>query len=176
MRNWWLFILSAAPLYPCSCVGWPSAPQAWQGSTLVFAGRVERASMGIRGEGDSAFGEQTAWIKVEEPFKGVRREQSLTLKQQISSCGGEFTVDDRLLFYLFPAEEPDTWEVHACHRSRGLEAAADDFLFLRALPDSAKTNRLSGTVELYEQSWTDEFESIGRKPASVSRFLEEVGL
>ena len=37
--------------------------------------------------------------------------------------------------------EPGFWVAPGCHRSRSLATAADDLLFLRALPKSATTNR-----------------------------------
>ena len=51
-----------------------------------------------------------------------------------------------------------------CHRSRDLESAADDLLFLRKLPVSAKQNRLSGEIELYENAVPGGFRRVGVLP------------
>jgi Carboxypeptidase regulatory-like domain len=54
------------------------------------------------------------------------------------------------LLYLHPARKQGSWVAPACHRSRSIRDAADDLKFLRGLPASARGNRVSGTVELWD--------------------------
>ncbi|MBS1858682.1 MAG: carboxypeptidase regulatory-like domain-containing protein [Acidobacteria bacterium] len=95
---------------------------------------------------------QVAGVRVEEAFKGVEPGQEIALRQPLNSCSPDYKVGDRVLFYLHPGDEKGTWVAPGCHRSRDAADAADDFLFLRALPGSLKATRISGEVELYERS------------------------
>jgi protocatechuate 3,4-dioxygenase beta subunit len=149
MRCLFLLAIISMPTWACSCGGYPSAKDAWLDSPLVFIGSVDKASPQITDDRLMA-GEQNAWVRVTEPFKGVRRDQVFELRDQFSSCFAGYRVGTVLLFYLHPAGEQGTWIAPACHRSRSVIDAADDLKFLRGLPDSARSNRVSGTVELYE--------------------------
>jgi hypothetical protein len=135
----------------CVCAGWPSAKQAWEGSPVVFLGYVERADPNPDSL-QSMIGEQTVSVRVDEPFKGVHAEQTLVLAQEGNDCSPKFKEGERALFYLHSGGSKDVWEAPGCHRTRSLEYAADDLLFLRALPASARKNRFSGEIDLYENS------------------------
>jgi hypothetical protein len=74
----------------------------------------------------------------------------LELRDQFSSCFGGFREGAALLFYLHPGQKEGTWVAPACHRSQAMNDAADDLKFLRGLPASARGNRVSGTVGLWE--------------------------
>ena len=150
MRRLFLLAIICVPAWACSCGGYPSVKDAWLDSPLVFGGLVDKTDPKITS--DIMAGEQTAWVRVIEPFKGVTKDQVLELRDQFSSCFGGFREGTELLFYLHPGQKQGTWVAPACHRSRSLSAAADDLLFLRALPRSATTNRLSGEINLYEES------------------------
>ena len=55
-----------------------------------------------------------------------------------------------------------SWYVPPCSHSLGSAApGGDDLLFLRKLPQSAKGTRLSGEVELYEDSPKEAFRLVG---------------
>lgn len=150
MRRLLLLALLAAPGWACSCSGWPSAKGAWQESPLVFVGVVERTTPKVTDERLMA-GEQSAWVRVVEPFKGVEKDQVLELRTTFSSCSGGFRDNGQLLFYLHPGKQAGTWVAYACHRTRALSGAADDLRFLRELPGSARGNRVSGLVQLYDE-------------------------
>jgi hypothetical protein len=113
---------------------------------LVFLGVVDRVDPPA-----ATFTAQTAWVTVKEPFKGVSVGQQIVLKQAGNDCAPKFKAGSEVLFYLSPLQ-PGFWVAPGCHRSRSLSDAADDLLFLRALPKSALANRLSGEVDLYENS------------------------
>jgi hypothetical protein len=127
------------------CFGWPTAKQAWEGSPLVFAGVVEDVRVLISEE---PFAVQQVKVRVVEPFKGAATDQIVELRQPINGCSPNFQQSNRELFYLHPSREAGYWNAPGCHRNRSLGDAADDLVFLRALPGSARGNRLSGSVEL----------------------------
>lgn len=149
MRRLFLLAIICAPAWACSCGGYPSAKDAWLDSPLVFVGFVDKTEPKITSERD-IFGEQIAWVRVTEPFKGVKKDQVLELRDQQSSCFGGFREGTALLFYLYRGQKQGTWVAPTCHRSRSISDAGDDLKFLRGLPAAARGNRVSGTVELWE--------------------------
>lgn len=143
MRPIALIAILSAPAWACSCVGSPSAKDAWLDSPLVFIGVVDKTNPTLSRQGLMS-GHQSAWVRVTEPFKGVKKDQVLELRDQFSSCFAGFLNRTTILFYLHPGEKAGTWVAPPCHRSRSLDEAADDLKFLRGLPASAQGNRVSG--------------------------------
>lgn len=164
MRTFLLFALTFVPAWACSCGAWPSAKQAWEESPAVFVGRVERTEPDANSDEHYLYKGQTAWVRVEDPFKGVSADETLTLSQPSHNCAPKFKPGQSVLLYLYPTGKSGVWEAPGCYRSRDMAEAADDLLFLRALPGSAKGNRLSGTVELFERSAAEGF----RKSKAIS--------
>jgi len=146
VRAIFLLSLLASSALGCVCSGWPSARDAWAGSGLVFVGTVDRTE-----PADASIAAQKVWVTVKETFKGISINKQVVLKQAGNDCAPKFKAGSDVLMYLSPLE-PGFWVAPGCHRSRDLSQAADDLLFLRALPKSASTNRLSGEVDLYENS------------------------
>jgi hypothetical protein len=144
-----VLLLSAARAEGCECVGYPSPAQAFNGATAVFVGRVVRAEPGTAKE--ARYVEQTAVALVEEAFKGARVGDEIVFKQP-TGCVPKFESGARLLFYAHYVKESKTWEVYGCNRGSDMEGAADDLLYLRALPLSAERNRVSGQIGHYENS------------------------
>src|SRR5580704_11377746 len=128
--------------FGCVCGAYPSARDAWTGSELVFAGVVDRTD-----PPNSSMFAQTAWVTVRESFKGASVGNQIVLKQEGNDCAPKFKAGSEVLLYLSPLQ-PGFWVAPGCHRSRSLSEAADDLLFLRALPKPALGNRLSGEVDL----------------------------
>jgi hypothetical protein len=158
-----LLLFVAASAWACDCGAWPSAKGAWETSPVVFLGHVERTEQ----EFDKLApplrdhlqyrGRQTAWVKVDEAFKGVQVGAELRLEQPAHNCAPKFRAGERVTFYLHPAKEQGAWEAYGCHRTREATLSADDLLFLRALPSSSRRSRLSGEVELYENAMEEPF-------------------
>jgi hypothetical protein len=136
-------LLSAASAEACECIGYPSPAQAFDDSTAVFVGRVVRAEPGTVSE--ARYAEQTAVALVEETFKGARVGDKITFKQS-PGCVPKFESGGRFLFYAHYSKESKTWAVYGCDRGHNLEDAADDLLYLRALPLSSERNRVSGQI------------------------------
>jgi hypothetical protein len=103
MRQIFLLAIICAPTWACSCSGYPSAKDAWLDSPLVFAGFVDKTEPKITSERGMS-GQQTAWVRVTEPFKGVKKDQVFELRDQFSSCFGGFREGSALLFYLQPGQ------------------------------------------------------------------------
>jgi len=146
MRTLFLLSLLSSQAFGCVCAGWPSARDAWAGSELVFVGVVDRTEPSV-----PSMAAQTAWVTVKESFKGASVGEHIVLKQGGNDCAPKYQAGAEVMFYLSRLE-PGFWVAPGCHRSRSFATAADDLLFLRALPKSATTNRLSGEVDLYEDS------------------------
>ena len=106
--------------------------------------------------------EQTVHIRVDEAFKGVSKGETIVLHQGGTDCDAKFSTGQRSVFYL-SGGPPNNWRVPSCTRALA-EPDGDDVLFLRGLPDSAKGTRLSGEVELYEDSRTQAFRRVGGIP------------
>jgi len=155
--RWFGLLVLVVPAWACQCASWPSAREAWDDSPLVFIGRVERTKMVVVASEYGPAGQQVANVRVEEAFKGVEAGQEVTLHQPVNSCSPNYAEGERILFYLHPTKEAKAWVAEGCHRSRPVAGAADDLLFLHALPESLKRTRLSGEVELYEQSPAEGF-------------------
>jgi hypothetical protein len=151
MRQLLIVAAMCARAWACSCGSYPSAKDAWLDSPLVFVGFVEKTNPRIL-TGHGMSGEQIAWVRVTEPFKGVQADQVLELRDQFSSCFGGFHEGTTLLFYLHAGRKQGTWGVPACYRPGPIVDAADDLRFLRGLPASARGNRVSGKVTLWEDN------------------------
>lgn len=134
-----------------ACVCAPNRPtikESWQDAPLVFLGTVDTAIPDLD-DGDTGMSkEQTVRIRIDEPFKGGIRGQTIELHQGANDCDWKFKTGQRAVFYSHREEGSGRWVVPWCSRSLGsAESGSDDLLFLRGLPDSAKGTRLSGTVE-----------------------------
>jgi hypothetical protein len=164
-RRFALVLIFAARCWACACAGnWPSVKQAWKDSPAVFLGTVEVADP----DGDDRqmmFQEQFVRIRVDEAFKGVSRGQTIELHQGANDCDAKFRTGRRAVFYMYSGTTHGSLTVPWCtHAFGSAEPAGDDLLFLRGLPKSAIGTRLSGEVDLYEDSSTDAFKRIGGVP------------
>jgi hypothetical protein len=111
------------------------------------------------------FREQAVRIRVDEPYKGVSKGQMIELHQGANDCDAKFRTGQRFVFYLESGGTSASWRVPWCTHALGNpEPGGDDLLFLRGLPKSAKGTRLSGEVELNEESLTKGFRRGGGVP------------
>lgn len=156
-----LLLILVTRAFPCSCVGnWSGVKQAWRDAPAVFLGTVELADP----DGDpqqTQFVEQFVRIRVDEGFKGVAAGQTISLDEGGNDCAAKFRTGERAVFYLQAATTPGTWFVPACTHALGSsEPEGEDLLFLRGLPGSAAGTRLSGAVDLYEESPRESFKRV----------------
>ena len=160
LLRWCCALLLSLPAWGCSCVGWPSAKDAWETSPLVFLSAVEkqihRPLIPLTFTGSRLPG-----CEFSEAYRGTRLTKSCSSRPATAHRSSR-KVDAT----LHPTTAEGVWEAPGCHRSRSMAQAADDLLFLRALPASERGNRLSGTVELYENSLEEGFRR-SRAPGGV---------
>jgi hypothetical protein len=159
------FLSMRAELWACSCLGHPSPGDAYSGSLAVFIGSVKTVEPAPSDDEDkNTYSEQTVKIRIEQVFKGPKVDE-ITVHQPGHNCAPKFRPGQRWLLYPSYHEQTGTWEVGGCGRSTRLDRsgdAADDMLFLNALPDSAATTRLSGTLKHYEDDPQSGFSLIQR--------------
>lgn len=154
----------AARSWACQCAGtWPSVKDAWKNTPFIFLGTVERADPDQDGH-QTIFQEQYVRIRVDEAFKGVSVGEKIELHQGANDCAAKFRTGQRFVFYL-NHDGSGAWTAPACTRAAGsAKPGGDDLLFLRGLPKSAIGTRLSGDVELYEDSPSEAFHPAGGVP------------
>ena len=143
-----LLPLAAARAEGCSCLGYPSPAGAYAAADAVFVGSVVRAAPDTREK--ARYVVQTVVARVDEAFKGAQAGDEVTFRQPSHNCAPKFNAGKRYLFYASYDAKTKTWEVHGCGRGSDLEGAADDLLYMRALPLSAERNRVSGMLQHYE--------------------------
>lgn len=149
-----LLLLNAPAVEACSCGGYPSICQSYQGANAVFIGVVHRVEekMAKAADGREFSVSQIAYVQVEKSFKGVAQPE-LVFSSGRSSCDADYKEGQRWLFYAYYNKETKTWRTAACDRSRVIgevSGAADDLLYLQGLPKSASATRLSGDISHYE--------------------------
>lgn len=153
-----MLLLPAASAMACTCGGYPSPAEAFNSATAVFVGRVVRETSEPDKSWDVA---QTAVTLVEESFKGTRVGAEIVFTQPNNTCTPTFDAGARQLFYANYSKKTKTWTVYGCGRGSDLERAADDLLYLRALPLSAERNRVSGMLRHYEDGPENDFTLVG---------------
>lgn len=160
-----LLLIIAMRVQGCVCAGnWPSVKQAWTNAPFVFLGTVALADPD-RESRETIFQEQSVRIRVDQAFKGVTTGQTIDLHEGADDCSAKFRTGQRAVFYLQQGSTAGTWVVPPCSHSLGNAApSGDDLLFLRQLPKSAIGTRLSGEVELYEDSAKEAFRRVGGVP------------
>ena len=125
---------------PTACASFEAAEAVLIGTVMRVEDRTAKDSHGV----DYIVG-QTAYVQVDEAFKGVKS-QEMIFRGNGSSCDRHYGAGQRWLFYAYHNKEENTWFSAACDRSAELAWAADDLLFLRGLPGSAQKTRIAGTL------------------------------
>lgn len=141
-----MLLFAAACAEGCTC-GYESPADAFNSATAVFVGRVVSAKPESPKYAEEG---QTAVALVEESFKGARVGGEIVFSQPGDTCTPTFKTGARRLFYANYVKQTKTWTVYGCGRTSDPEGAADDLLYLRALPLSAERNRVSGMIRHYE--------------------------
>jgi hypothetical protein len=139
-------VLCPRPASACSCLGTPSVCGSFAAAEAVFVGTVSRVeNKTTKSEGQEYIVGQTAYVQVEESFKGVTRSEMI-FRSYGSSCDAVYKEGQRLLFYAYFNKDDKAWVIRACDRSALAEHAADDLLYLRNLPASSQKTRISGVL------------------------------
>lgn len=148
LRLFGLFLFAAMHCAACVCSGLRSPSEAWTETPVIFIGHIDRLETTVHPKKWSfqdgtrqSFTAQRAWLRVDEPLRGTTAGTVFAIADD-GDCTGKFKGDEgKLLVYGFPTRTADTLSL-ACTRSSPLSSAADDLLFLRALPASAQKTRI----------------------------------
>lgn len=130
----------------CSCFGNPSICGSFASAEAVLVGTVSRVEIKtVKAPNGDDYGNQIAYVQVEESFKGVKASEMI-FRSYGTSCDAEYKVGQRWLFYAYFNKEDKAWLIRGCDRSRLIESAPDDLSYLRNLPGSAQQSRFSGVL------------------------------
>ena len=153
-----LLLLNAPVVNACSCSGYPAVCDSYQAAGAVFIGVVQRVQTNTAKDedGEEYTTGQVAHIQVEKSFKGMAQPE-VVFHTEGSSCDPTYQEGQRWLFYAYQDRKTKTWGIAACDRSKKIEGAAEDLLYLQGLPKSASTTRLSGEVVNYEDDCEGKF-------------------
>jgi hypothetical protein len=140
--------------FGCSCVGYSGPCEAYDRAEVVFVGPVREISETTTELGAGAermkFPARLVRLGVEERFKGVDTPE-LVVRTGLGGgdCGFQFEKGERYLVYASRTSAGLQLETNICTRTRAVTRAKDDLDYLRTLPASRLTSRISGSVELY---------------------------
>ena len=159
-----IFLLSLRTAEACSCGPKPTVLTAFDNSdvvVIVSAVSVEKASPeetatpGRMSDGTNYVdGVKSTAMRVEQVFKGTLKvgEEMIFLQGGGADCIWTFDEKDigkKFLFYLRRIEDSHRWMAGTCGRSRPVEYAADDLLYLNNLDKVRNKSRISGTLRFY---------------------------
>ena len=144
-------VLGCRNVSACTCMGMASPGGAYAGADAVLVGTITKVEPTESG-GDEYEGEQIAYLKIDQSFKGLEGITEIVLNQPGHNCAPKFSPKVQYLLYATYHKKEKTWEIVGCGRSNRVESAANDMLYLQALPDSANKSRISGTIEHYEDT------------------------
>jgi len=144
-------LINPSSVFACSCGGYPTACAAYLGAEAVFIGTVQNVQIRNEkgGDGNEYIGGQVARVQVEKAFKGMKETEAI-FRSWGSSCDAVYKEGERWLFYAHYDVKTKSWGIGACGRSTLIENAAEDLLYLQALPASSEKTRLSGILAHYE--------------------------
>ena len=146
-----LLLFNAPAVEACSCAGYPTVCQSYEGAHAVFIGVVQNVeTLKAKGrDGKDYSAGQIAHIQVEKSFKGTVQPE-VVFRHEGSSCDPTYKEGQRWLLYAYHDQKTKTWRIGECDRSTKIDGAKDDLLYLQGLPKSASTTRLSGELKHYE--------------------------
>ena len=142
-----MLLFSPDTALACSCVGTSTTCGSFEAAEAVLIGTVMRVeNKTVKNEdGVEYIQGQTAYVQVDEAFKGVKSPEMI-FRSYGTSCDPQYGAGQRWLFYAYFSKEDNSWSTAACDRSAQLAWAADDLLYLRALPESARKTRIAGRL------------------------------
>lgn len=145
--------LGAKAARACSCGPTPTVLESFDGSEVVAILRLKSVEKAT--DGRYVDGVKSSVLEVIKVFKGnkVRPGDQLTFGQGGGAdciwTFNEKAIGDEYLLYLVAPKKPgEVWLGFGCGRSRGVESATDDLLYLNNLPKVAGKTRVSGTIHL----------------------------
>ena len=163
-RKYFPFVLLVAAIFlldpptgrACSCAQKPTVLDEYEWAGFVVIARA--VSVEKTDDKGHVNGVSSTDMVVEKVFKGSLK---VGEKMTFAQGGGanciwtfsEESVGERFLFYLRSGKEvPDVWMAGTCGRSRPVEYAVDDLLYLNNMAKRRGKSRISGTLSLYQSS------------------------
>ena len=145
------FLIVPRAAHACGCYPNTTVLNAYENSDLVIIARLKSVT-----KGPSRFnsGISHVTMTVERVFKGNTKAGADLMFGQgepTLDCSWDFfenQVGETFLFYLAQPEKPsEPFYVSTCNRSRGLEGAKEDLLYLENVDKRRGHTRVSGVVE-----------------------------
>ena len=168
-------ILQVEIAFACSCGRKPPVVDAYEKAHAVLIARVlsiepykdDKHPELARIKNLSEYGDAT--LIVEKVYKGTLRvnEQFSFGSYPNAACIWSFRKEDagrRFLFYLSSVKGQDGWFASTCSRTRGLENAAEDLLYLDNMEKYRGKTRVSG---IYRGSWRVTLEDVANKTIRI---------
>ena len=150
-----LLLLSAQAVNACGCYPRSTVLQDYEKANLVIIARLVSLVKATEPTGRPGGDISSATMVVEKVFKGeVEAKQKLTFGQgdEILGCSWSFyekMIGERYLLYLSQPEKlSERFYITTCNRSRGLEYADDDLLYLNNIDKVRGQTRVSGILNV----------------------------
>jgi hypothetical protein len=153
-----LFLFSSPNVNACSCANQPTVQKEYDWASVVVVTQVIAVEKSQAATASERI--QSTTMMVERVFKGSIKlgEQMLFAQGTGADCIWVFNEKDigqRYLLYLHGEEGVKDkgsvlWIAGICGRSRRLENAADDLLYLENISKVRGKTRLSGTLSFYQ--------------------------
>ena len=158
------FLLAPQTAEACSCAPKPTVMDSFNYSDVVIiasvvsvekASKEESAPPGQMSDGTNYVdGIKSTTMRVDQVFKGKLKigDEMIFGQGGGADCVWTFEENDigqKYLFYLGQSEKPTLWYAGTCGRSRPVQYAADDLLYLNNLNKVRNKSRISGTLRFY---------------------------
>src|SRR5882724_951239 len=150
-----IFLSSAHIASACGCYPNSSVLENVEESDLIVIARVVSLEKAPDRSGPYGSDIKSATMVVERVFKGdVKANDKLTFAQgdEVLGCTWSFyekMIDHQYLLYIYKPERPsEPLHIGTCDRSRELEYANDDLLYLNDIDKRRGHTRISGVVHV----------------------------
>ncbi|HKA20350.1 MAG TPA: carboxypeptidase-like regulatory domain-containing protein [Blastocatellia bacterium] len=117
----------------------------------------------------------TAYLQIEQVFKGAVEKQITFPQGTGGDCIPVYSKGQRWLIYATRDKSTGMLYPMGCSRNSTIEHAANDLMYLRALPGIATKTRLAGTVTRYDDVPGAGFDFVKNLPGTKVRATDEQG-
>ena len=157
-----VFLLSLRTAEACSCGPKPTVLDSFNNSdfvVIVRADSVEKAEPEksappgpVSDESGYVDGVKSTSMRVEQVFKGTLKvgDEMIFAQGGGADCIWTFREEDigrKFLFYLWRLKNSTRWMAGTCGRSKPVDYAGDDLLYLNKLDKVRNKTRISGTLQ-----------------------------
>ena len=152
-----LVLLFLVPRIASACGCFPNSTvlDAYEGADLVVAAEMKTV---VKGPNNYYGDISHVTMEVQKVFKGdVKTTEVLTFSQgdPVLGCSWQFAEDwvgGKFLLYLYRPDKPsEPYVISTCGRSRGLDGAPEDLLYLENIDRVKGRTRVSGVLEIEDE-------------------------